>query len=171
MKRILTLYLVLICFLFLGISTLTFANGRSPGIRTEDLPIKATCIDITDFKHELSYVTIFYKEESNKFLIVRKGVAEGRIPLARIERLEFKRENITGDFLKTDVLMRNGPTETHFIKVKEEGKDINLIGFEDRGGRIEIPLSKCKKIAFSILGSSSDTNGRPYSPEMEETED
>jgi len=138
------------------------ANGRSPGVRSDDVAVDAVCKDKSGKKNSVSHVEIKYVDIQQKTLETRDGEAIIKLPLAKIKMVSFKSNTVNNDgYTKAEIIFSDGSKETYEIKVKEKGKPLKVVG-RAKGGIIEIELLKCKYVEFSTKAQDSSESGTPY---------
>lgn len=146
------------------------ANGRSPGVRSDDVSVDALCKDRSGKKNSLSHVEIKYVDSQKRALETRDGEAIIKFPLAKIKRVSFINSTVNNDgYTKAEIIFSDDSKGIYEVKVKEKGKPLKVVG-RAKGGIIEIELLKCKYVEFSTKAQDSIESKTPHPIEKEKTE-
>jgi hypothetical protein len=138
------------------------ANGRSPGVRSDDVAVDAVCKDKSGKINSLSSIEIKVVDSQQKTLETRNGEAIIKFPLAKMKMVSFQNNTVNNDgYTKAEIIFIDGSKETYEVKVKEKGKLLKVVG-RVKGGIIEIELLKCKYVEFSTKAQDSSESGTPY---------
>ena len=157
-KRYAILLAVLVWFISVEIA---YTNGINPPRPSSANIVSAVVYDKSGGKqHKIYRARIIYNGKSIESLKFRIDGATEQIAITDIRAITFTKSKLSPDGFVNAMLVRSEGTEEIpvMVKVKANNKVITLAGFEESGTRVNINLTKCKRVEFSAIATPNDIN-------------